>query len=47
MAAGAIGSGTISFGLVAIPVKLHSTVDKAPKASVAGAASVNRTRKTP
>ena len=27
MAARAIGSGTISFGLVAIPVKLYSTVD--------------------
>ncbi|TNF90913.1 MAG: Ku protein, partial [Gammaproteobacteria bacterium] len=27
MAARAIGSGTVSFGLVAIPVKLYSTVD--------------------
>ena len=27
MAARAIGSGTISFGLVSIPVKLYSTVD--------------------
>ena len=27
MAARAIGSGTISFGLVAIPIKLYSTVD--------------------
>ena len=27
MAARSIGSGTISFGLVAIPVKLYSTVD--------------------